>query len=421
MLDDDPTFDPTIKLVPIEEYRSRPKSRVKSVLYLAIAFGVLLSASTVFAIVWKLIQIKQSRFVAGPVTSQSDSASLRNESVSVFAGYDAAQDRVRAYSPEETRERNDIFALIHQLESCTTMDNTEEFRSLVDFDRQLKRVEQITNMSGWSDFEKRTIRSQMRSLAEQETFWGHLKVAGIVTPADDRDTRIVYAHARAGDFMDSTEYRFWIGRAGSSWKLYDWARLDLGLSESQKWATYIKYFNSPQMEGFKRWNELIADADELTADNQRGAAAEKLRLAESQLIPEEFQGYRWFLTGHRWIALDDDAEAERCYLAVQEPDDTPGVYLGLASSLRTKRPAEALRNLGLYEQTVGATPDTSETKAQLLEGLGLHAESMAAWKQVLRINPANRGAGLGARRFAERRPNGIRRAVRPNRGLECDR
>lgn len=392
MLENDPDFDPSIVLLPANEFRSPSKSRGNTILYLSIAFGVLLSVSTVLAIAWRLVQIKQSRAMSATVTGQADAASLRNESVLVFTSFDEAQDRLKTYSPEESRERDDIFALFRQLEKCATTSNVEEFRTLVDFDRQLRRVELTTNLRGWSDFEKRTIRTQMKNLADLESFWGKLKVAGIVAPTDDPNSRILYAYARSGESMEATEYRFWIGRVGKGWKIYDWERLDLGLSESQKWGVYVKYFKTPEIAGFERWNVLIAEADKLIGDNQRDAAIEKLRTAESQPVPDEFQGYHWLLTGHRWFALNEKSEAERCYRSVQQPDDTPGVYFGLTSCTRDAKPAEAVKYVDQYEAAVGPTPDSLETKARLLEEIGSKAESIAEWKKLLRIEPANHPA-----------------------------
>lgn len=389
MFENDLGFDPSIKLQPIDEFGAPLKLRRNTILYVAIACGVLLSVVAMFAIVWELKKLGRSRAISVTVTSQRDRAELRQESVTVFGNYDASDERLKMRSPEEALERTEILELFHRVEACALANNNDDFHNLVDFDRQLKRVELTGGLRGWTEFDKRSGRTEMKNTADVEPFWGKITVADIVRPPDDPYSRVVYAYTWNPAANEQTEYRFWIARVENSWKLYDWARLDLGLSESDKWGMYAKFADKPETTGFHRWGELIRETDKLTNKNDRPGAMEKLRLAESQLVPNGFQGFRWVLTGHRWMALNESSEAERCYHNVPQPNDTPGAYYGLMQCARDRNSSEALKYAELYEAAVGPNPDLSAIKAALLEDLGRDADAINEWKNLLRMEPAN--------------------------------
>ena len=272
------------------------------------------------------------------MTAQQDPVLLRQ----VFSNFDATNERLMVRSPEEMQERTDILKLFRRLEACAAENNNEEFRTLVDFDRHLKRIDLTGNLRGWTDFDKRLARAEIKNSADVEPFWSKITLAGIVTPNDDRDSRIVYAYCWDLKSDEQIECRFWIGREDNSWKLYDWARLDLGLSESQSGGSTSNSSKSPQMEGLQCWGQLMGEIDAATSENDRPTAKEKLRTAESQLVPAGFEGYRWVLTGHRWLALGEISEAERCYKSVERPDETPGAYYGLMDLRSRAKPFRGL-------------------------------------------------------------------------------
>jgi hypothetical protein len=320
------------------------------------------------------------------VTAQRDPAALREESTQVFGSFDAAAWERGEAGNVPKAERDEIEALMAIVEQCAVDADHGKFKSLVDFDRLLKRCEMTGNMNGWTYFDKRSWRGQMRSTAEVEAYWAQITVAGIVTPDDDPNTRIVYAFCDDVESADPTESRFWIARDGDTWKLYDWARLDLGLAESQEWGLYAKYAHTGDLQGFERWGELLSEADEAIASGELDAAKKTLRRAESESVPPEFHDFHLVLTAYRWAAVDNE-EAERCYNAVQFPNDTPGAYYGLLTCKRWGNPAEALNYAKLYEEAVGPSPALLEIKAQLLTRLNRHAEAGLEWRQLLRIKP----------------------------------
>lgn len=357
------------------------------VIYLVIGGGLLLAIGAIAAAVGVIVRIGKDSTKDIVVTDQRDPASLRAESTSVFGAYDAVEQARAELGDEAKRERAAIDELFSQIEKCAAEFTHDDFKKLVDFDRLMKRVERTGNMAGWTYFDKRTWRSQIKGMAEAESYWADITVAGIVTPHDDPNTRIVYTYCNDIASASPSECRFWIARDGDSWKLYDWARLDLGLAESQEWGLYAKYAEDPTLGGFERWGELIGEADEAIGRNDRDVAKEKLRRAEQEIVPPEFQDFYWVLTGFRWSSLDENKEAERCYNSVSQPADTPGAYYGLLTSHRWKQPAEALKYAEQYEAAVGPCPELLETKAQLLNRLGRKEETAKEWRRLLRIKP----------------------------------
>jgi tetratricopeptide (TPR) repeat protein len=389
MHDDDRDVDLSIQLVPIRGAAKHRKPQRRLVPYVLIACAIFVSLAAVLAFVAKVAAILNSRRADVTVTAQTDPADDRAEAVAVFGRFDALEDRASQLTPSERLEREAIAALFDQLETCAAAKDDAEFRTLVDFDRMLKRIELTGSINGWTTLEKKYLRTELKTSANVEPYWGKIVVAGLVTPADDPNSRIVYAFGWDEPTNNQTENRFWIGRTGDSWQLYDWELLELGLSESQEWGLYCRYHETPEMKGFHRWAELMVEADSLTADGDMEAAKEKLRLAESQLVPREFDDYHWVLTGYRWTGLAEDSEAERCYSHVKQPDYTPGVYYNLMSCRRWGRPAEALKYAQLYEAATGCSPALSEVKAQLFERLNRKKEAVEEWKKLLCMQPDN--------------------------------
>ncbi|MGE3244327.1 MAG: hypothetical protein AB7I57_24900, partial [Pirellulales bacterium] len=229
--------------------------------------------------------------------------------------------------------------------------------------------------------------TELKNSADAEPDWARLVVAGVVTPGDDRDSRIVYAYGWNETETEQSENRFWIAREGDAWKIYDWERLDLGLPESQEWGVYCKYAQTPVMENYHRWAELVSEADAESNQGNQESAKEKLRRAEAETVPPELADYHWLLTGYRWAGMGEHAEADRCYRNIQQPDESPGAYFSLMRSKQWTSPQEALQHAEQYEAVNGPSPDLLEIKAGMLQRLGRDAEAQDEWKKLLAIEP----------------------------------
>jgi hypothetical protein len=392
MHEGDVRVDQSIRLIPINVPQTQTKPRRRIAVYLFIAGAVLLSIASLVTMALTIARIGRDRSKSVIVTAQGDPTALRSESASVFSAFDARKDFEKLLSPEAATERRSIDAMLRRLEACVAAQDEAGFRELVDFDRLLKRVELTGCLVGWTSFDKRSLKTQLKASADLEPFWAKITLAGTVVPSDDPNTRVVYAYCGESDNQDSTEDRFWICRDGDSWKIYDWERLDFGLSESRSWSLYVKYAGTSEIAGFERWGNLLGEADALTNSGDVAAAEEKLRSAEIQSSPAEFDGFRWVATGYRWMALGKMSEAERCYRAVTEPIETPGALYGLMTCTRWKAPAVSLKYAEDYENAVGPTVDLLETKARLLESAGRNNDAASEWKKLLRLRPAHTSA-----------------------------
>jgi hypothetical protein len=133
------------------------------------------------------------------------------------------------------------------------------FYELVDFDRFLARIKLTGVLSNWNVFEIATLRTQFRDGIETDQHWTRLAVVNVVTPLDDPDSRVVYAHGWDED-ENQAEIRLWIGRSKSGWKLYDWERLDLGLAESRDWELHLRLSDDQLYDPYEQWQQHTYDA-----------------------------------------------------------------------------------------------------------------------------------------------------------------
>jgi hypothetical protein len=389
MLDDERGVDLSIQLLPVDDRSPRRRSKRRFRFYALIAGACLLSFATIFAAIAKLAEIVRAKNAPVSVSFSRDAAADRAEAIRVLSSFDASEERQTKHSREQQSERDAIAALFRNLSDSVANDKVDEFRESVDFDRLAMRINLFTSGRRLTSLEKRMLRGELKSTLQSESTWARLLVAGIVTPRDDPDTRIVYAYGADAGGAEQTAYRFWLGRVDNAWKLYDWNRLDVGMSESLWWGLHVKYQGTALIAGFSRSVEQMNEAAELTASGDYGAAKEKLRLAELQRTPPELADYLWLYFGHRWAALGERAEAERCYLKVSRPEQSPGAYLGLMSCKRWSNPREALKYAELYENCAGPSIDSLVVKAQVSERLGRDGDAAAEWKKVLRIEPEN--------------------------------
>jgi hypothetical protein len=329
MTDDYWGVDQSIKLQPLDNFgRPKPPPRRLAV-YVLVGGAALLSLATIAAFVWKIAAVVRERNTPVIVTAIGEPAASRAEAVRAFSEFDAFDARQKQPTPDAKAEQEAILALLRRLEESVAQADEAQFRSEVDVARFVKRIELSGSVAGWRQSELRALRSQLKDSVDSEPSWARLVVTATITPRDDSNTRVVYAYGWDTSGGEHSEHRLWLGRDGSNWKLYDWERLDLGMPESRRWGLYLKYGESPLLEGHNRWANTLQEVDRLVAQGERELAKEKLRFAETQSAPPVLGDFLWMLTGHRWLSLGESAEAERCYRQIHSPISSPGAYLGL--------------------------------------------------------------------------------------------
>ncbi len=382
--------DDDVVWLTIEESSSpRHQTNHSAKFFLLVALAVVVSVGAVGGVIWKLRSLSESRDRTVSCAARRSTPQLIRETTTAFSSFDAAEDPVLDLAGSALEERVAINNFFESLEAAVAAEDHEAFRKLVDHDRLLKRIELTGCLVGWSSLDKRYVRSELKNSVDFDSRWSDITVANVLAAVGDSDSRVVYAYCRDEENDEYSEHRMFISETGDGWKLYDWVRLDLGLSESEEWSVYIKYVDNQLRENFDRWGEMVSEADELAINNDYEAVKEKLKFAEAISVPPEVEDFCWVTTGYRWQAYGYDEDAQRCFENVRSPDRTPGAYFGLLSLQRWSDPTKALANANKYESTVGPTPELCQYKAQLLRRLNRRQEAIEAWKNLLRILPEN--------------------------------
>jgi hypothetical protein len=95
----------------------------------------------------------------------------------------------------------------------------------------------------------------------------------------------------------ATTYRFTIVRHGTSWKIADWERLDLGLSETAEWAIYADYDQDPRLANYYQIGDHIEQSNKLQESGDLEGAKRELRSCDSLTVPLELEDYVSVLLG----------------------------------------------------------------------------------------------------------------------------
>ncbi len=389
MVEDNFDRDSSVEWLSIEEPERQLKPSRKHLTYLFVGGAFLLGSLTLFVMARKLIRLAQFSVPHVSVSGMRDSSELRAESVQAFSEFDASSDPFAELSPEE---RQAIVELFEKIELCAQEEDNDRFSEIVDHNRLLKRMELTGRLAAYSNLEKRFLRAELKNAFEIDLNWSQLQIVEVLTLKDDPSSRVVYAYSSSASSEERNENRFLIASDGDAWKLYDWERMDLGIFASEEWSLYAQYANTSLMAGYSRWGELLGEADEAMLEGDNETAKSKIRLAEQQSAPRELGGYLWVIAGYRWHILGETAEATRCFLNVDHPEEVPGAYFGLMNCNRWRDYETALKYADMYEKTVGPSPELCQIKARMLEENGRKELALVEWKKLLRTEPENEAA-----------------------------
>jgi hypothetical protein len=185
---------------------------------------------------------------------------------------------------------------------------------------------------------------------------------------------------------DHTVYRFWLRRAGRSWKICDWQRADLPLSQGATTALVQVLGSDPNGDGYHRT---------LEACNHRGDLSRAEQLAKLQALldaplPVDLHDYCKLLQAYSWHSLSRPRETLACFAAIQRPDECPGIY-DVTAAIHSGREEhlQAIAAAEKYGQLTGFNPDLLELKATSLAALGRETEAIETWQQLVRLDGQN--------------------------------
>ncbi|MBC8114695.1 MAG: hypothetical protein H7062_09985, partial [Candidatus Saccharimonas sp.] len=341
------------------------------------------------AFVW----LASQRAMSPTVTQHRAPAELRSEAARVFGGFDPSADPTVGLNPTERTEREEILTMIRQLEAATRADDKGAIRKLVDVPRLFARIRQTGKLALWSRWDQLELQMQVGDSCQPGDFRDRYQVVGIVPVADAPETRVVYAVAGEGGEHDQPPVRLWVARHGREWKVYDWERLDLGLSQSWHWAVMASHHRAGTLGDFELHSAMLTKFREQYEAGDPVAARKTLIASEQLRCPPEFADYDSVTTGYYWRWIHADEDAARCFEKVSRPEEAPGSWWGLMWARQRTHPKQALSAAEKYEAAFGPSPPLCEAKAEILNRLGRKSEAATEWRNVLRLD-ANHNTAL---------------------------
>lgn len=368
--------------------RSEQKQKISPTLIGAIVIGCMLSLS----VIGMFAYVAFDRMAGVTVSGRRSQATLNAESNRIFSEFDA-QDPLKNLPPDEQSVRDEILALLSRLEKFSESPAPAVVADIVDLKRMAERVELTGGLDDWNYIDKVQLRSQLVDFVVDDVESGSITLAGFSKVADDPQTRVAYVWVLNPQSWDEVAVRLWLAPAkDGQWKLYDWARLDIGLAESEEVGIYCRYYGSSQLDSYYVLSDHLVQADGMIAEGDYAAASEQLKLAENTAVVPEFVDFCHLLTAYRWQQMNDYEKARGCFERIRHPKKTPGAFFGLLNCTEYDDPEFALRNAIEYEKCVGPGVDLCSRKAKLLERLEHHEEAMQDWHKVLRIEADNANA-----------------------------
>ncbi len=365
------------------------RSHWRPVLWVSGGGLALVGVVVALVLAWPTVQ----RAMTPVVAQHRSAAEQRSEAAAAFGGFDPAAGPTAGLSPAERTERAEILALFQQMETATRAGDEEATLKLVDLPRLFTRIKQTGRVVGWSLNERRDFQVRVTGSCTPDGFYAHVQLVAIVPVADDAGTRVVYALAHDEAQDDQNEVRFWIARHGRTWKVYDWERLDVGMSKSQEWAAIAWHTKAGTLGDFDLRSAAIAKLKRQIEAGEHAAARTTLVAIERLRCPADFTDTHLTVNGYYWLWLHANDEAARSFEKVSHPEDVPGAWYGLMLARQWSHPQQALANALQYEAALGAKVSLCETKAQILVRLGRKSEAAADWRKILRSD-ANHDAAL---------------------------
>ena len=238
----DPSFDSDVEWLSIDDRAIDQRHKPRRLLpVLLIVGGILLGLISTIAFIGFLIRRAQLVDENVTVTRLRSTKRLQAEAVDAFRGFEASSNSLPGIPLENTEEREAILHLLGKLQQHATAGDSEQFRQIVDHSKLVKRIELGGYLIDYNMLDKRYLRTQLKQSVYVDSYWSRLVVARVLTPKDDRDSRIIYAYGSYSDSEETADLRLIIGWDGETWKLYDWERLDQGIHCSEEWGIYAMH------------------------------------------------------------------------------------------------------------------------------------------------------------------------------------
>ncbi len=313
---------------------------------------------------------------------------LHEQSQEAFNNYDIDTDPTVGMSQDNIAKYRSFEQFLMEFEQASQKNDSAWLRNAIDADLLMARIGEDKDAKKWDFFTLRVLRDRVATFEPDHSYY--LTPIKLEKMEPTEEYYVAYAFGYDENKSSQVEWRFWLSYHANTWKLIDWERLDIGLSQSEEYKIRLRYSESPAMKRFNDFVDKVNLSDKRAASGNDDGAIVALQNANPAGAPPELKEYAWLLLCYRWIALGQWDNALEATDRVDPIDRFPGAYSARATIYREfGKLDQALENVLLYESAIGLTPQMSQTKAEILASLGRNEESLAAYRALLRQQKAD--------------------------------
>lgn len=300
-------------------------------------------------------------------------------------------------SAAELRELTRFFTTV--LESLAQEEHAD-FRDLVDQNAFAHRARLHPVAAASADFDQGDLETELEYDLDGPRGWTRCQVVHIArgTAANEALVYVIFTQ----DGENPTPFRWWLRRSGRNWTICDWEMIDLGQSETDRWARTHSLGDDEYTGEYWQASASISRAQDENDANRSAAAAAQLKAAEQQKVHADLQGmtqldiaFAWLLAGRPDLAL---AAADRA----NQPEFAIGaLHVRVRALAALERQDELLAALAQYRALAGRHPHLLRIEAETLEAAGRRKEAAGCWWDVLRLLPDDHTALFAFCRLAD--------------------
>ncbi|MDP1563069.1 MAG: hypothetical protein Q8M16_16950 [Pirellulaceae bacterium] len=315
-------------------------------------------------LLWRMNTPKEKSSSSVPHLTAAESNRLARDA---FNSFDLAGGPLLGSPPVVPTEFDQY---LQQLEEESASEDTIDFLIPVNRDMTRKRILSILDSRSLSVEEEIFLQSQIFKSGPRE-FLNSLKFVRIHIPDEDPETRIVHAIGYSEDICESREWRFWFSRHDGSWKIFDWQRIDLGMSYSEQQSRHCARL----FDGVFSIEADLESLEKILGTGDYDFVRETLGLIQTKpKYALSLQDFDWVRIAYVYLAIGDYNKTLECGRRVVDTEEFPGAHRVQQIALFQLKDYDASIVQGeAYMDLVGNSPEVL-----LRLGLALHATGNTA-------------------------------------------
>ncbi len=265
----------------------------------------------------------------------------------------------------------------------------------VDEQRMLRRLGSTGRLQELSMLERRNLTKSALQPFSGDSFLDSLVIVQVDSPATDPETYVVYAIGFSDDGLESREWRFWFSWHETGARIFDWQRIDLGMSHSE-WLSQTKIPVSPKVTKIEAELEHVR---QLVKELDFPKAKAILESLESN-APSNLRDCDWLRMAVAYQSMNEHAAALKCSCQVTDTEKFPGAHrIQQRAHFQLKDFETSIEQGQAYAALVGKSPEVCLLLGMAFHAIGKPADGNEALDNLFRSSPwrSEQMAGLTAR------------------------